>query len=138
MVSFFCRETSCSRRPSNQATAELEVPKSTPTPIIFISVKTVDSGPSDVIEIRRDIHVAVSTTGAEDTKQQITAEGYRGFDPDALIIGDVHSIAAKMQQFEKLGFTDIIISNLHTDPDRAVASIQRLGEVKILLDNFTT
>lgn len=75
---------------------------------------------------------------AESTKQQITATGYRGFDPDALIIGDVQSVAARMQPFENLGFTDNIIRNLHADPDRAVASIQRLGEVKILLDNFTT
>lgn len=88
---------------------------------------------ADVIAIRRDIYVAESAEDAEETKREITAKGYRGFDPDALIIGDVQSVAEKMQQFETLGFTDIIIRNLHTDADRAVASIQRLGKVRELL-----
>jgi len=66
----------------------------------------------------------------------IADKGYRGFDPDALIIGDVQTTAEKMQQFGTLGFTDIIIRNLHTDPHRAVESIRRLGQVRELLDSL--
>jgi len=91
---------------------------------------------ADVIAIRRDIYVAESSRDAEEIRQVIADKGYRGFDPDALIIGDVQTTAEKMQQFGTLGFTDIIIRNLHTDPHRAVESIRRLGQVRELLDSL--
>lgn len=89
---------------------------------------------ADVIAIRRDVYVAESSEDAAEIRQMIAEKGYRGFDPDALIIGDVQTVAEKMQQIEALGFTDVIIRNLHSNSDKAIASIQRLSEVKSLLD----
>ena len=59
--------------------------------------------------------------------------GYRGIDPSALMIGTAAEIAAEMQSYGELGYTDFIIRNLHPDPDKAVASIERLADVKKIL-----
>lgn len=90
----------------------------------------------NTIAIRRDIYVAESKKDANETLEILQSKGYRGFDTQALMIGDFHSIAEQMQKFEALGFTDIIIRNLHGDPQKAVESTERLGKVKVLLDNF--
>jgi len=87
------------------------------------------------IAIRRDIYVAESHQEAKQVRQTI-AHSYRGFDPEALIIGDVAAVAEAFRAVEALGFTDIIVRNLHPDPASAVASTQRLKQVKVLLDNF--
>lgn len=87
----------------------------------------------DTIPIRRDVYVAASVDEADELKETIASRGYRGFDPAALIIGDPEQVAEQLRQFEILGYTDIIIRNLHTDPVRAVASTGRLREVKELL-----
>jgi alkanesulfonate monooxygenase SsuD/methylene tetrahydromethanopterin reductase-like flavin-dependent oxidoreductase (luciferase family) len=84
-----------------------------------------------VIAIRRDIYVAESAADAEATRQLI--EGYRGFKTGALMIGEVQSVAEQMQRFIELGYTDIIIRNLHPDQAKAIESIQRLAAVKRLI-----
>lgn len=86
---------------------------------------------AEVIAIRRDIYVAESALDAEATSNLIA--GYRGFNADALIIGEVESVAEQMQRYAELGYTDIIIRNLHPDQAKAIASIQRLSGVKQLL-----
>ena len=58
------------------------------------------------------------------------------FDPQALIIGDASTVAEQFQAFEKLGYTDIIVRNLHPDPACAIASTDRLKQVKVMVDNF--
>lgn len=92
----------------------------------------------ETIAIRRDIYVAESPKDADEALALIKSKGYRGFDPDALMIGDFQHIADQMQAFEDLGFTDIIIRNLQRVPEKAVASTERLSKVKILLDNFVS
>ena len=84
----------------------------------------------DTIAIRRDIYVASSTKEAREYSEHINSVGYRGFDPEALIIGTADEVASKFEGFGKLGYTDIIVRNCHHDPDSAVASIQRLADVK--------
>lgn len=85
------------------------------------------------IAIRRDIYVAASKTDADETIRQVREAGYRGFDPDALVIGDAEDVARQLEAFEALGYTDIIIRNLQTDPARAVESTHRLRDVKALV-----
>lgn len=87
----------------------------------------------ETIAIRRDIYVAESTDDAKSTRKEITARGYRGFNPDALVIGTPDVVAAEFEAFGKLGYTDIIVRNLHRDAEKAVASTGRLHEVKKLL-----
>ncbi len=86
------------------------------------------------ISIRRDIYVADSESEAQRTRQAVAKNGYRGFDPDALIIGDAETVAEQMAEFGELGFTDIITRNLHRDPDEAIASTERLAEVREFLE----
>ena len=87
------------------------------------------------IAIRRDIHVAGSPEDAAETRATIEAQGYRGIDPAALMIGTAGEVAGMIQAVSALGFTDIIIRNLHPDPKQAVESTTRLGEVKTLLQS---
>lgn len=81
------------------------------------------------IAIRRDIYVAADAAEAEALRNTINEKGYRGFNPEALIIGDARSVAEQFKAFEALGYTDIIVRNLHRDPASAVASTRRLADV---------
>lgn len=85
---------------------------------------------ADTIAIRRDIYVATSSDDATRTREAIEQKGYRGFSTDSLIIGDIGSVAEQFSAYEEIGYTDIIVRNLHPDPVRAVESIERLGEVR--------
>ncbi len=86
------------------------------------------------IAIRRDIYVAGTAKDAEKVRNAAVKEGYRGFDPDALIIGTPSQVAESFQSFHDLGYTDIIIRNLNQEPSKAIDSIERLREVKALLN----
>ena len=87
------------------------------------------------IAIRRDIYVAESSSDARQVKELITRKGYRGFDPEALIIGEAQEVADQFSAFEQLGYTDIIVRNLHTSADKAVQSTERLASVKALIES---
>lgn len=83
----------------------------------------------DTIAIRRDIHVSASADEEQQVKDQVSRQGYRGFDPQALVIGQAQAVAENFRAFEDLGYTDIIVRNLHSDPDSAVKSTERLQKV---------
>ena len=87
----------------------------------------------DTVAIRRDIYVAESDKDANDARQNVTQNGYRGFDPKALIIGDAAAVAGQFQAISDIGYTDIIIRNLHPDGAKAVASTERLQDVRAIL-----
>ena len=89
-------------------------------------------GKSDptTIAIRRDIYVAESDQDADSVKQYVSEKGYRGFDPSALVIGDAASVAGQLHAIVELGYTDIIIRNLHPNGEKAIASTQRLRQVR--------
>lgn len=87
----------------------------------------------ETIPIRRDVYVAGSPAEASAALDAVRERGYRGFDPEALVIGTADEVAEHFSAFEKLGYTDIITRNLHSDPAEAVASTERLGEVKSAL-----
>lgn len=87
-------------------------------------------GKSAHATIRRDVYVANDSTEARSVRDVISAQGYRGFDPAALMIGEAGSIADEMQQLEDMGYADVIIRNLHPDADKAVASTERMALVK--------
>ena len=85
-----------------------------------------------VTAIRRDIYVGESAAEAQATGGKIIAAGYRGFAPDATIVGDVEQVAAAFQELAEMGYSDVIIRNLVVDQEKAVACIGRLAEVKRL------
>ena len=83
----------------------------------------------DTIAIRSDVHVSASPDEDQQVKDQISHQGYRGFNPEALVIGQSQEVAEKFRTFEGLGYTDIIVRNLHSNPESAVKSTERLRQV---------
>lgn len=104
---------------------------------VYRDALALHSKPTPVtIAIRRDIYVAETLVEAQLVRQTL-AQSYRGFDPEALIIGDATTVAEAFRDVAALGFTDIIVRNLHPDPAHALASTARLKQVKVLLDGFS-
>jgi hypothetical protein len=83
--------------------------------------------------IRRDIYVGENRAEAAATGGQVVAAGYRGFSPEATIVGDVEAVAQAFTGLAQLGFTDVLIRNLVPDQSKALASIARLAQVKALM-----
>jgi alkanesulfonate monooxygenase SsuD/methylene tetrahydromethanopterin reductase-like flavin-dependent oxidoreductase (luciferase family) len=83
--------------------------------------------------IRRDIYVGANRAEAEATGGKVVAAGYRGFAPEATIVGDVEAVATAFNDLAQAGFTDILIRNLVSEQDKALASIGRLAKVKELV-----
>ncbi len=83
-----------------------------------------------VCAIRRDIYVGETQAEAEATGGAVVASGYRGFAPEATIVGDEEAVAAAFAELGEMGFTDILIRNLVPDQDSALACIARLAAVK--------
>ena len=90
--------------------------------------------PVGIRAIRRDIYIGGTMQEAEAVGGRVVAEGYRGFAPDATIVGDAAAVAEKMAELAEMGFTDVIVRNLVSDQDQALACIGRLEEVKGLLE----
>lgn len=83
--------------------------------------------------IRRDIFVAGSHKEAAQVVTSYIDGGYRGMNPDALVYGDVASVAEQLRALQEMGFSDVIVRNLSGKQDEALATIERLAEVKALL-----
>lgn len=88
--------------------------------------------------IRRDIYVGETQAEAEQTGGKVVAAGYRGFAPEATIVGDAEVVASAFAELAEAGFTDILIRNLVADQEKALASTRRLAAVKALVGHPTT
>ena len=80
--------------------------------------------------IRRDIYIGATSQQAAKVKEHYLSRGYRGFAEDAMMIGSVAEVADMMSGFAEAGYTDIIVRNLNSDQAEALASIERLADVK--------
>jgi len=85
------------------------------------------------VAIRRDIFIGATAEEATSVTQPYIDNGYRGMDQDALMVGTVEQVAEKMEAFGDVGYTDICIRNISTNQAEALATIERLAEVKRLL-----
>lgn len=83
------------------------------------------------VSIRRDIYVG---DDAREVVAPYVEAGYRGMPEEALMFGDVRSVAEQMRVLEAAGYTDVIIRNLSSNQSEALATIERLAEVKALLN----
>lgn len=83
--------------------------------------------------IRRDIFVGSSAEQAQSVVTPYIDGGYRGIDPAALIYGSVESVAEQLSDLAQMGFSDVIVRNLSGDQNEALATIERLAEVRALL-----
>ena len=86
--------------------------------------------PVGVCAIRRDIYVGETAEEAETLAGKLIARGYRGFPPEALIVGDVERVATAFAELGAMGYDEVVVRHLVQDPARVVDSIGRLGEVR--------
>lgn len=86
------------------------------------------------VAIRKDIVIAETSQAAAREKQKYLTKGYRGFPPEGFMVGSVSEVVDMMSEFGQLGFTDIVVRNMSADQAEALASIERLAEVKRQLD----
>lgn len=89
--------------------------------------------PPGVRAIRRDIYVGENAAQAEAVGGAVVAAGYRGFPPDATIVGDAAAVAEAFDRLARLGYTDVIVRNLVSEQSEALASIGRLAEVRRMM-----
>jgi alkanesulfonate monooxygenase SsuD/methylene tetrahydromethanopterin reductase-like flavin-dependent oxidoreductase (luciferase family) len=82
------------------------------------------------IAIRRDVYVGASKAEAAETLAQVVARGYRGFDPAALVAGDVEQVVEQFQALAEMGYTDVIVRHFTNDHAKVLGSFARLGEVR--------
>jgi alkanesulfonate monooxygenase SsuD/methylene tetrahydromethanopterin reductase-like flavin-dependent oxidoreductase (luciferase family) len=82
------------------------------------------------IAIRRDVYVGESKADAVETLEQAVAKGYRGFDPAALVAGDVEQVVGQFQALAGMGYTDVIVRHFTNDHAKVLGSFARLGEVR--------
>ena len=80
--------------------------------------------------IRRDIYVGANTAEAAATGGSVVTAGYRGFAPNATIVGDTAAVADTFLALGAMGFTHILVRNLVSAQAQALASIERLARVK--------
>ena len=86
------------------------------------------------IAIRRDIFIGDNHSEAQSFKRRMIAKGYRGFAEEAILAGTVETVAAEFATLAELGFTDIVVRNMASDQSAALATIERLAQVKQVLD----
>lgn len=86
--------------------------------------------PLGTTAIRRDVYVGASPEEADATGGTIVRSGYRGLPPGATVVGDVEQVTAAFRHLAAMGYTDVIVRNLVSDQPAALASIERLTEVR--------
>lgn len=89
--------------------------------------------PEAAAVIRRDVFVGRDRREAEAVVDPEVAAGYRGFDPEVLVYGDVGEVTDSLARLAELGFTDILIRHIGGDEDQIAASLERLGQVRSAL-----
>jgi alkanesulfonate monooxygenase SsuD/methylene tetrahydromethanopterin reductase-like flavin-dependent oxidoreductase (luciferase family) len=61
--------------------------------------------------------------------------GYRGFAPDAVVLGSVERVAAAFAELAEMGYDEVLVRSLVSDQRKAHASLERLREVRERLGN---
>ncbi len=85
----------------------------------------------DRIAVRRDVHVGADDADAERVAGPIVAAGYRGFDPEALVVGGVGRVTDAFARLAASGCTDVIVRHLANDQTEVLRSFERLGDVRV-------
>lgn len=83
-----------------------------------------------VLPIRRDVYVGADDADVARVRAPLEAHGYRGFDLDALVTGTVDSVVEQLLAVGEGGFDEVVVRQLAADQADALASIERLAEVR--------
>ncbi|HEY8524061.1 MAG TPA: LLM class flavin-dependent oxidoreductase [Acidimicrobiales bacterium] len=86
--------------------------------------------------VRRDVICTANATDAREQAEALTAAGYRGFGPGALVAGDPAGCAAEVRRLAELGFDTVVVRPASPDPAAGAASVARfLAEVPAHLEH---
>jgi alkanesulfonate monooxygenase SsuD/methylene tetrahydromethanopterin reductase-like flavin-dependent oxidoreductase (luciferase family) len=91
--------------------------------------------PAGTTVIRRDLYVGESDDDARRRGSPVIDAGYRGFPPEATILGSASTVAERLAALADIGFDEVLVRNLMPDAAAALDSTERLAEVKRLLDS---
>ncbi|HVQ75444.1 MAG TPA: LLM class flavin-dependent oxidoreductase [Candidatus Binatia bacterium] len=80
--------------------------------------------------IRRDVYVGETTAEARATAEPVIASGYRGFAREALVVGAVDEVAARLRDLGAMGYTDVIVRHVVDDQAKVLGSMSRLAKVR--------
>jgi alkanesulfonate monooxygenase SsuD/methylene tetrahydromethanopterin reductase-like flavin-dependent oxidoreductase (luciferase family) len=110
-------------------------PEATPTQVrelvgIYREACDRHGRPPTTIAVRRDVHVGADDADAARVAGPIVDHGYRGFDPEAPVVGGVGRVAAAFADLGAAGCTDVIVRHLADDQGEVLASLDRLGAVR--------
>lgn len=83
--------------------------------------------------LRRDVYVGADDADVARIAEPLTRSGYRGFDLSALALGTVEQVAERFLGLGAAGFDEIVVRQLASDQADALASIERLAEVRRLV-----
>ncbi len=100
---------------------------------IYLDRSVVHGRRPKAVAIRRDIYVGSDPEEARRVVEPYIARGYRGFDPSALVWGSVEQVAEQFRAYAAMGYTDMIIRDLVSDPALVLESLGRLGAVRRLV-----
>jgi alkanesulfonate monooxygenase SsuD/methylene tetrahydromethanopterin reductase-like flavin-dependent oxidoreductase (luciferase family) len=81
----------------------------------------------EVFPVRRDVYVGSSDAEALETAAGVLAGGYRGFDPDVLIVGGPETTIARLRELQEAGFDHTLIRFLPVGQEEILESIARIG-----------
>jgi len=84
--------------------------------------------------LRRDVYVGADDADVARVAGPLETTGYRGFDLSALVTGTVEQVAERLLVLGAAGFDEIVVRQLAPDQADALASIERLAEVRRLVD----
>ena len=79
------------------------------------------------------MHVGATPDDARAVAEPVIAAGYRGFRPEAFVVGGVEQVADELRALAGAGYTDVLVRQLAADQSDAVESIERLAEVAALV-----
>lgn len=80
-----------------------------------------------VFPLRRDVYVGESDAEAEATAGPLLAQGHRGIDRSALIVGGPETAIAAFRDLEARGFNHTLVRFLPVGQEKILASIGRIG-----------
>jgi alkanesulfonate monooxygenase SsuD/methylene tetrahydromethanopterin reductase-like flavin-dependent oxidoreductase (luciferase family) len=85
------------------------------------------------VAVRREVHVGPDAEAARAVAEPVVAGGYRGFHPDAFVVGSPEQVAEQLRDLAAMGYTDVIVRQLAAEQHDAVRSIELLAEVHTLV-----
>jgi alkanesulfonate monooxygenase SsuD/methylene tetrahydromethanopterin reductase-like flavin-dependent oxidoreductase (luciferase family) len=83
--------------------------------------------------LRRDIYVGADEADVARVREPLEQKGYRGFDLAALVTGTAEQVAERFLSLGERGFDEIVVRQLSFDQEDALASLERLAEVRRLV-----